>query len=457
MFSSLTSIFFCVPRFVQEGDRVRQFDNICEVQSDKATVEITSRYDGIVESLAGGKVGDMVQVGDPLLFIQVEGSSAPAGDIVADPSSSTISETATSTPLQHQAPQILHSQHSLDDRLHIPHVASKFHLDSDKASSEGNVDTLRRQPNGGGKFLATPAVRKLGMEHNLDISTLIGSGPKGRVLKSDVLTFLRENGHLASESVHLEQEGPASHTPGVLAEEMKPATSAYSEEDQVVTLKGYNRLMIQTMSASLNIPHMGYTDEFNLTKLASYRQELSPKVSMLAFFIKATSLALKEYPMINASWKDVDKGEVTVWASHNIGVAMDTPRGLVVPVVFDCQNKCLLEIEDNLRTLKETGAAGKLTVEHLKGATFSLSNIGSLGGGTYMNPLIVPPQAGIGAMGTVQTLPRFDDGGNVIAAKIMPISWAGDHRMIDGATLARFSNLCKQYLENPVQMMVSLK
>lgn len=435
---------------------MQQFDNICEVQSDKATVEITSRYDGIVESLAGGKVGDMVQVGDPLLFIQVEGSAAPIGNDRATPSSSsTTLETTTSTPQQHPAPQILHSQHSLDDRLHIPHVASKFHLDSDNAMNEGNIDTLRAGTNGGKKFLATPAVRKLGMEYNLDISTLVGSGPKGRVLKSDVLTFLRENGQLASEPDPLGQESPASLAPGVLAEET--VTSVDSKEDQVVTLKGYNRLMIQTMTASLNIPHMGYTDEFNLTKLATYRKELSPKVSMLAFFIKATSLALKEYPMINASWKDVEKGEATIWARHNIGVAMDTPRGLVVPVVFDCQNKSLLEIEDNLRTLKEIGAAGKLTGEHLKGATFSLSNIGSLGGGTYMNPLIVPPQAGIGAMGTVQTLPRFDDSGNVMAAKIMPISWAGDHRMIDGATLARFSNLCKQYLEDPVQMMVSMK
>ena len=435
---------------------MQQFDNICEVQSDKATVEITSRYDGIVESLAGGKVGDMVQVGDPLLFIQVEGSAAPIGNDRATPSSSsTTLETTTSAPQQHPAPQILHSQHSLDDRLHIPHVASKFHLDSDNAMNEGNIDTLRAGTNGGKKFLATPAVRKLGMEYNLDISTLVGSGPKGRVLKSDVLTFLRENGQLASEPDPLGQESPASLAPGVLAEET--VTSVDSKEDQVVTLKGYNRLMIQTMTASLNIPHMGYTDEFNLTKLATYRKELSPKVSMLAFFIKATSLALKEYPMINASWKDVEKGEATIWARHNIGVAMDTPRGLVVPVVFDCQNKSLLEIEDNLRTLKEIGAAGKLTGEHLKGATFSLSNIGSLGGGTYMNPLIVPPQAGIGAMGTVQTLPRFDDSGNVMAAKIMPISWAGDHRMIDGATLARFSNLCKQYLEDPVQMMVSMK
>jgi len=98
-----------------------------------------------------------------------------------------------------------------------------------------------------------------------------------------------------------------------------------------------------------------------------------------------------------------------------------------------------------------------LTGDHLNGATFSLSNIGSLGGGTYMNPLIVPPQVGIGAMGTIQTLPRFDDAGEVIAAKIISISWAGDHRMIDGATLARFSNLCKQYLEDPVQMLVSMK
>jgi 2-oxoisovalerate dehydrogenase E2 component (dihydrolipoyl transacylase) len=216
--------------------------------------------------------------------------------------------------------------------------------------------------------------------------------------------------------------------------------------------------MIQTMIKSQEIPHMGYTDEFNLTKLTQYRKNLSPqKVSILAFFIKATSLAMQEYPIVNASWKDLAKGEVTIWASHNLGVAMDTPRGLVVPVIRNCQDKSLVAIQNDLNELKEIAAAGKLGEQHLTGATFSISNIGSLGGGTYMNPLIVPPQAAIGAMGALQTLPRFDKDGNVEAAKIMNISWAGDHRMIDGATMARFSNRCKEFLEDPVQMLIAMK
>ena len=448
--------------FVQEGDHVKQFDRICEVQSDKATVEITSRYDGIVEHLTGGQVGDMIQVGDPLLYIQVEGSTAPKAGTGSSNSPAANTQTEGNESEDTRA-SVLSSQDSSDNQLRIPHVASKFHLDSDHHHAMKALSPAASASKGSGKFLATPAVRKLGMEYNVDLSTLVGSGPNGRVLKSDVLTFLRESGRLKENDNNLKAAAQSSATKAAPSEqgtanpqEVAPASKFYLQADEVVTLKGYSRLMIQTMTASQAIPHMGYQDDFNLTKLSAYRRDLSPKISILAFFIKASSLALKECPIINASWKDVEKGEVTMWASHNIGVAMDTPRGLVVPVIHDCQIKSLVEIQANLDELKEVAAAGKLTEQHLTGATFSISNIGSLGGGTYMNPLIVPPQAAIGAMGTIQTLPRFDKDGNVTAAKIMSISWAGDHRMFDGATLARFSNFCKMYLEDPVQMLVSM-
>jgi len=452
--------------FVQQGDHVQQFDRICEVQSDKATVEITSRYDGIVESLAGGEVGDFVQVGDPLLLIRVakgEESSHTASASREDSAAATSEDPSSSSS---PSEPYLHSQDSSSNHLRIPHVASHFHLDSDddiKMSSSNNA-TPR-----GENILATPAVRKLGMEYNLDLSTLVGSGPQGRVLKSDVLTFLRESGQWRDRDNFPQQQKPTSERVVAQAtptkshdnEEADPLVSTsstdYLHEDEVVTLKGYNRFMIQTMTASQEIPHMGYTDEFNLTKLIQYRRDLVQNVSILAFFVKATSLALKEYPIVNASWKDIEKGQVTMWASHNVGVAMDTPRGLVVPMIKNCEDKSLAEIQQDLNKLKEIAAQGKFTEEHLVGATISISNIGSLGGGTYMNPLIVPPQAAIGAMGAIQTLPRFDATGNVTAAKLMPISWAGDHRMFDGATLARFSNRCKEYLEDPVKMLLAMK
>ncbi|CAB9531596.1 Lipoamide acyltransferase component of branched-chain alpha-keto acid dehydrogenase (Partial), partial [Seminavis robusta] len=447
--------------FVQKGDTVQQFDRICEVQSDKATVEITSRYDGLVTELAGGNVGDMVQVGDALLHIQVEGGNANNSTDAAAKSST------AATPEEK-----LHSHDTADQQLRIPHVASQFHLESDDTTSKptATATATQSQPplltttTSGKKVLATPAVRKLGMEYNLDLSTLVGTGPQGRVLKADVLTFLRESGRMdgppASSSVD-----PTSAPAETITTPSLPSTPTALVEDEVITLKGYHRLMIQTMTKSQEIPHMGYTDEFNVTKLIDYRKDINAahsssddKISILAFFLKATSLALLEYPIVNASWQDdVSTGKVTLWKNHNIGVAMDTPRGLVVPVVRHCQEKSLVQIQHDLNVLKEIAAAGKLGEEHLTGATISMSNIGSVGGGTYMNPLIVPPQAAIGAMGALQTLPRFDAEGNVEAAKIINMSWAGDHRMMDGATLARFSNRCKEYLQDPVRMLVSMK
>lgn len=421
--------------FVQEGDQVQQFDRICEVQSDKATVEITSRYDGVVVSLAGGAVGSMVQVGSPLLHLSV------AANVEASP------------PEPGTKSEVLHSQDSSDNQLNIPQVASQFRLASDDDNEGENGDPSSSIRPSSGKYLATPAVRKLGMEHNLDLSTLVGTGPQGRVLKSDVLTHLREIGKITSTS----SSQPAEDLPPGESPVPGKATTAGLKEDETVTLKGYNRLMIQTMTTSREIPHMGFTDEFDVTKLTNFRKDTLPHVSMLAFFLKATSLALKEYPIINASWKDINNAQATIWASHNIGLAMDTPRGLVVPVVQNCQEKSLLDIQEDLNELKEIAAAGKLAGEHLTGATFTLSNIGSVGGGTYMNPLIVPPQAAIGAMGALQTLPRFDSEGEVTAAKIINVSWAGDHRMIDGATLARFSNVTKEYLQEPIRMLAAMK
>jgi len=216
------------------------------------------------------------------------------------------------------------------------------------------------------------------------------------------------------------------------------------------------------MKESLLVPHFAYRDEIEVDGMVEVRAALKPlfeahglKLSYMPLILKATSLALAAYPQVNAS-VSADETSVTYHADHNIAIAMDTPRGLLVPNVKRVQDKSLLEIAADLNELQALGAAGKLGEAQLTGGTFSLSNIGNIGG-TYMSPVIMVPQVAIGAIGKIQKVPRFDSAGAVVPRSVMQISWAADHRVLDGATIARFSNVWKTHVENPSTMLAALR
>ena len=420
--------------FVEPGMRVQQFDRVCEVQSDKATVEITSRFDGVIDSL-NGQVGDMISVGSPLLHIAVEDSaSTPSPDPPA----------SAPTPVP-----TLHNIDDKQDRLHIPQVASTF-PEYDNYDDTGANEAKLRAPS---KVLATPAVRKLGMDHDIDLGSIAGTGPKGRILKGDLLKIIKA------------KEGAPVYQPptGIARTSSAGEPVLATEEDTVVPIRGYNRLMVKSMTESLQVPQMCYSDEVNMNALKLCREELKPlaasqgvKLSYLPLLIKAASLAIADYPVLNSSI-NVEDFTLTYHNDHNIGVAMDSPRGLVVPVIKKCQSLSILDIARELTRLQEAAKEGSLYEDDISGVTFSLSNIGAIGG-TYMSPIVAPPQVAIGAIGKIQRLPRFvGDSNEVEEANIMQISWGGDHRVVDGATLARFSNQWKVYLERPMTMTFSMK
>ncbi|KAK1786541.1 hypothetical protein P4O66_002990 [Electrophorus voltai] len=194
--------------------------------------------------------------------------------------------------------------------------------------------------------------------------------------------------------------------------------------------------MVKTMTAALKIPHFGYCDEVDLTQLVLLRSELKGlaeargvRLSYMPFFVKG---------------------------SHNIGLAMDTPQGLLVPSVKNVQALSVFEIAAELNRLQALGSAGQLGPADLTGGTFTLSNVGSIGG-TYAKPVILPPEVAIGALGKIQVLPRFNSCAELVKAHIMSVSWSADHRVIDGATMSRFSNLWCSYLEQPSSMVLDLK
>lgn len=412
--------------FVKEGDIVKSFDRICEVQSDKATVEITSRYNGKIFKVYH-KEGDIVKVGKPLVEIEVQ-------------------EAATSIPL----------------------LSSKAKEQPIETHSKGNDDVIVKHSHSydfkNDKIMTTPAVRKLARENNIDLSTLNGSGPKGRILKEDLMRLT---------SKPFTYDKPTIKTP-----EFTPDVKVSSLTDTKVAIRGIQRLMVKSMEAANNVKHLTLGEEIVLDALVQIRKQLKPhaekvgiRLSYLPFIIKATSLALLKYPRLNAT-VNADCTETIYHHRHNIGIAMDSPKGLLVPVLNDVQSKSIFEIAADLVRLQDLVSTGKITENYLQGGTFTLSNIGSIGG-TYAVPVLVVPQVCIGAIGRIQIVPRYmlrtvsstsaslediESGeATVKPVSIVNVSWSADHRVIDGAVVAAFSNELKMFLESPYMMISYLK
>ncbi|RPA82201.1 hypothetical protein BJ508DRAFT_225034 [Ascobolus immersus RN42] len=414
--------------FIQPGTRVEQFDKLCEVQSDKASVEITSRYDGVVKKLHY-EPGDMAIVGKPLVDIDVDGEITDEVPEVAE------------TP----ADQAIPSQ----PRAKAAEIVAESTSTPSPVSSTAPTTPSRHAS------LATPAVRRVCREFGVDITKVTGTGKDGRVLKEDVFKHLDE-----SDSASRPATTPITPTSA------SPASA--SLEETTVPLTGIQAAMFRTMTASLQIPHFLYSDELNLTPLTSLRHTLNAslarsqgsafiKLSYLPFIIKSVSTMLHTYPILNARVDTTGpKPAVIMRPSHNIGVAVDTPQGLVVPNIKNVQNLSILEIAAELQRLSTLARAGKLSPADLKGGTITVSNIGNIGG-TVVSPVIVPSEVCIVGIGKGRTVPAFDESGNVVKRLVANLSWSADHRVVDGATVARAAELVRGGVEAPGELLVRLK
>ncbi|XP_035224611.1 lipoamide acyltransferase component of branched-chain alpha-keto acid dehydrogenase complex, mitochondrial-like [Stegodyphus dumicola] len=403
--------------YIKEGDKVNQFDSICEVQSDKASVTITSRYDGYIRKIYY-EVDDIAKVGFPLVDIEL---------LEEDSSSS-----------EEQVDQV-------QDQLAAP------------AGSEADFSIISN------KVLTTPAVRRIASEHNVKLSEVKGSGKDGRILKEDIYAYLEQLKLKQANAPFKEphQVAPPKPVPKESAKKIVE-TQVPILKDKTELIKGYKKTMVKTMTRSLSVPSFCYCDEIDVTDLVLMRESLKTiaeerniKFSYMPFFIKALSLSLSEYPVLNSS-VDEKCENIIYKASHNIGIAMDTSAGLIVPNIKNVQNLTILQIASELNRLQDLGRREALGQSDVTGGTFSLSNIGAIGG-TYAKPVILLPEVAIGAIGKIQALPRFDKEDRLVKKHIMQISWTADHRVIDGATMCRFSNLWKSYLENPMTMLMHMR
>lgn len=376
---------------IAEGDMIEEDQVIADVSTDKAIVEIPSMYSGRVSKLYYQQ-GEIAKVHTPLFAVELDDTAVG---------------TEASEPAINQAP--------------APAAIS----------AEEKTNSINSN-----KVLSTPAVRKIARENNLDLALVTATGKQGRILKEDVLNHLEGASQLGTTSM--------------------PAT------DRVEAIKGVRALMAARMAdAVATIPHFTYVEEIDLTELIKLRLSLKEqyasdelKITMMPLFIKALSLAIKQFPIINSRANE-NFTELTYLSQHNIGMAVDGKMGLLVPNIKGVQNLNILEVAAEVTRLTSLARSGKISPAELKGGSITISNVGAIGG-TVATPIINKPEVAIVALGRVQKLPRFNDQGEVEARQIMTVSWSGDHRVIDGGTISRFNNLWKQYLETPSSMLATM-
>ncbi|KAF5661011.1 2-oxoisovalerate dehydrogenase E2 component (dihydrolipoyl transacylase) [Fusarium heterosporum] len=422
--------------FVEPGAHVEEFSPLCEVQSDKASVEITSRFSGVVKKLHY-EAGEMAKVGKAFVDIDIEGEAKPE-DVDAIASQQADKEDVPPPPPASE-PTIVQSQ-------------------KQPPSSEASVEPVKEK--GKCAAIATPAVRHLSKELKVNIADIEGTGRDGRVLKEDIYRFVKEKDN---------KDGAQQIAP-VPASSKPQDTSVQSET--VVPLSGTQLQMFKTMTRSLTIPHFLYADEVDFSSIVELRKRLNrviakgpsvegqpSKLSYLPFIIKAVSLALNQYPMLNAR-VDVDpktsKPCLVHRSQHNIGIAMDTAGGLVVPVIKNVASLNILSIAAELSRLQALASQGKLKPADFQGGTITVSNIGNVGG-TYVSPVIVEREVAILGIGRMRTVPAFDENDNIIKKQITNFSWSADHRVVDGATMARAAEVVRQIVEEPDLMVMHLK
>lgn len=395
---------------VAEGEEIVEDQAVCDVMTDKALVQIPAKYTGVVNKLYYQK-GEIAKVHSPLFQMTVAGQAAKA-----------------------------------DADINQAVVKAQTNA-ADKPAAIKTEQTTKIVNK---KAVASPAVRRKARELDVDLTCVPGSGKNGRIYKQDIEEFVKGEvpNTIDTSPLHSGNEQKTSVT--------------HSGGTRVEPIKGIKAAMAKQMVASVStIPHFTFSDEVDLTELIALRSSLKEqykaqgiKLTMMPFFVKALSLAMKEYPVLNSKVND-ECSELTYYNDHNIGIAVDSKIGLLVPNIKSCQSKSIVEVANDLTRLTDSAREGRVAPDDLKGGTISISNIGAIGG-TIATPIINKPEVAIVALGKLQHLPRFDENGQVVSKAIMQVSWSGDHRVIDGGTIARFNNLWKSYLENPSVMMMAM-
>lgn len=400
---------------VAPGDRVNKEDSLITLESDKASMEIPSPEAGTVKAVKVA-VGDRVAEGNPIAILELGApAEAPPAPAAEPPQAQEPISVPTEPPPAEPPP-------------------------AERPSPTAHIDTGRFK-----KAHASPAVRRFARELGADLGEIKGSGPKGRILRTDVQDYIKSR---------LSGAGG-----GLMVPEMPEVDFSSFGEIEVRPLTRINKLTGQNLHRNwVRIPHVTQCDEADITELEEFRRSLNAeykdkgvKITLLSFLMKAVVSALREYPRFNASLDPPGENLILKHYFH-IGVAVDTPNGLVVPVIRDVDRKSLVELAEELRQISGRAREGKLSPGEMRGGCFSISSLGGIGG-TSFTPIINAPEVAILGVAKAAMRPVYEDGG-FVPRLILPLSLSYDHRVIDGADGARFTTFLSALLSDTRRMLL---
>lgn len=420
---------------VRVGDTVDGEQPIVTLETDKASMEIPAGVEGEVEELLV-KLGDKVSQGDPMVKIK-KTATAPAKK---ESSSGKESSTKNKESSTKDASSAKTDSSTSSEKKAAPQQES--------APSHGESQSAETAEIPLSKIHAGPAVRKLAREFGVDLAIVRGTGPKNRVLKEDVQAFVKER---VKGSASRSGSGTGSGIPSVPKVDFAKFGKISSEP-----LNNIKRATAKAMTiASLNVPQVTQFDEADITELEAFRKQKNQrgdvKFSVVPFVLKAIAYALKKYPHFNSSLSE--DGESLIIKDYvHIGVAVDTPKGLLVPVIRDVDTKSVTKITQELSEKAELARAGKLSLYEMQGGCFSLSSLGGIGG-TAFTPIVNPPEVAILGL-SKSTLKPIWDGTQFVPRLMLPLSLSYDHRVVDGAEAARFSSYLVQCLEDLRELII---
>jgi 2-oxoisovalerate dehydrogenase E2 component (dihydrolipoyl transacylase) len=423
---------------VKPGDTVREDQVLCDVMTDKATVEIPSPVNGTVVAL-GGDIGVSLAVGAELIRLEVAGAGNQSGKQAAAASASATAAmapaalaTAGTTLPGSPVSTVCERADELDEEP-AP-VAQPAPVRTAPAAPAAKSATLAKRAKG----LAAPAVRQRALELGIALEFLEGSGPEGRVTHADLDAQLLRRVKVAPSSPKPADPNDAEHT---------------------IAVTGMRRKIAQKMQESKRrIPHFTYVEEVDVTELEALRAQLNERhgkargrITLLPLLMRAIVLGLKQFPQANSRFND-ESGIVTQYDAVHIGVATQTAAGLMVPVVRNAHKHDLWSSAAEVARLAEAARGGKAVRDELSGSTITITSLGALGG-IVTTPVINHPEVAIIGVNKMVERPMIRDGA-VVARKMMNLSSSFDHRVIDGMVAAQFVQAIRGYLEAPATLFI---
>lgn len=450
--------------FVKAGDTIEEDDVLVEIQNDKAVVEIPSPVSGTIEEVLVEE-GTVAVVGDVLVRIDSPDEDGGEDDSEKEDAAPEVKEEKEDTEKTEETEETEEqvqagTAESGQDVDKEPAEEQQPEGDTGAGAQPQSVEETEADPNA--RIIAMPSVRKFARDKDVDIKKVQGSGNNGRIMKEDVEAFLsgdQKTAEPAKEQEEVAAKGSEQAEEAAPKAKEAPAVPEGEFPETREKMSGIRKAIAKAMVHSKHTaPHVALMDEVDVTELVAHRKKFKDiaaekeiKLTYLPYVVKALVSTLREFPALNTSFDD-ETSEVIQKHYFNIGIAADTEKGLMVPVIKNADRKSVFAISDEINTLATKARDGKLSAAEMKGASCSITNIGSAGG-QWFTPVINHPEVAILGIGRIAEKPVVKNG-EIVAAPVLALSLSFDHRMIDGATAQHALNHIKRLLSEPELLLM---